>query len=203
MNSKSEEKSHIWSEINTSNLNLLKREFAPNYKNDIRQFPLQPKIFEGEDPTSWMVRLATANTHTLVSIFTSECININKQRSKRNVSNFIYTKSIPREFIEILLLRQTQMNDISFLSPYPELAWNGGQLMEVLKFFPFIPSPSHEKEEFFSRKIIHTPRYCPECLKEDDIPYFRIQWRLPFYFFCDKHLLLFEIIFDKHIRCFY
>jgi len=36
-------------------------------------------------------------------------------------------------------------------------------------------------------KLICNYRFCPKCLKEDDIPYFRKYWRVYFYTACHKH----------------
>lgn len=33
-------------------------------------------------------------------------------------------------------------------------------------------------------------QYCPQCLAQDDIPYFRLAWRLAFYTFCPKHQIM-------------
>ena len=38
-------------------------------------------------------------------------------------------------------------------------------------------------------------QYCPQCLAEDAIPYFRLGWRLAFYTFCPKHQIM------LHDRC--
>ncbi|MCX9439958.1 TniQ family protein [Vibrio cholerae] len=38
-------------------------------------------------------------------------------------------------------------------------------------------------------------QYCPQCLAEDAIPYFRLGWRLAFYTFCPKHQIM------LHVRC--
>lgn len=46
-------------------------------------------------------------------------------------------------------------------------------------------------------------RYCPYCLKEDKIPYFRKKWRLSFYTICAKHHVFLQntcIKCNKHIN---
>lgn len=32
-------------------------------------------------------------------------------------------------------------------------------------------------------------QYCPQCLGDDEVPYFRLQWRLAFTLICDRHLV--------------
>jgi len=41
-------------------------------------------------------------------------------------------------------------------------------------------------------------QYCPQCLAEDETPYFRLAWRLALYTFCPKHRVMMA---DRCLHC--
>ena len=127
-------------------------------------FLIIPIPFEDEILSSWIVRTAYAHkTHP--HTFTNQYL------SYRPHSYFLTEGDITlnEKMIEIIEKKSDYKIDINALM----LKTYSGYLQENIFDHPNI--------------FLSNIKYCPVCLREDKIPYFRKTWRVVFYNICHKH----------------
>ncbi|MFW9972939.1 MAG: TniQ family protein, partial [Candidatus Odinarchaeota archaeon] len=140
-------------------------------------FSMNPKPFKDELFTSWICRLAKANYFSYVKFlrnFSEIDFEIMKNSRKKQYWMFDLDKEIPIELLHALSKKTgISRNKIMNLTLKE---W------EIKIYYLFIT----RKGSSSSRKL-GALRYCPICLKEDEIPYFRKCWKLRYLTCCDKH----------------
>lgn len=144
-----------------------------------RDFVIHPKPQDDELLSSWLVRVALAND-TAATSFT----NMHFREYARNI---IWQRDLdiwcPQDLMKRLSekshLSKEQILDMT-LKSYE------GKLQEHIngrtrtRFIQPLGNYCHIKRN-------GGLRFCPKCLKEDMVPYFRKIWRLSFYTACIKH----------------
>lgn len=142
---------------------MIKKVNFPELKNE--NFTIIPIPFEDELLSSWIVRTAYAH-QTHPHTFTNQYLNFRKH-------SFFLTESdmtLDEQMIQMLEAKSLYKVDVRSLM----LKSYSGYIQETL--FDNVPLT------FF------TPlKFCPMCLQEDKIPYFRKRWRVIFYTICHKH----------------
>lgn len=141
---------------------MIKKIKIPELKN--KNFLIIPIPLKDELLTSWMIRTAYAHkTHP--HTFTNLYFNF------RPHAFFLTEPDITLTKLMINTIEKKTYNKIDVQSLM--LKTYSGYLQE--KIYD-IPSPF----------ITHL-KFCPVCLREDQVPYFRKKWRLIFYNICHKH----------------
>lgn len=150
--------------------------------------PAHPKPYQNEIFTSWFVRTAHANgikLHTL----------------SRLILGGVYTpwnkdidRLAPAWLIEAIckktgLSREKARN--MTLDRFEGVVFQRKQSVGTLRWILPVVSSSTRREGFGMQ-------LCAECLREDSDPYFRVTWRLAFYTFCPKHMVM---MFDACSVC--
>jgi hypothetical protein len=142
---------------------MIKKIKFPELKNE--NFTIVPIPFEDELLSSWIVRTAYAHKthpHTFV----------NQYLNYRPYSFFLTESDITLDKTMIKIIEEKSHHKIDIHSLM--LTTYSGFLQENV----YDNNPSI----FFTHL-----KYCPVCLREDKIPYFRKTWRVVFYNICHKH----------------
>lgn len=154
------------------------------------KFLIRPKPQENELLSSWLVRVARAHlTHT--TSFTN-------MHFKEYRTNVIWQRDLDIWCPDSLIKR------ISYKSGYSEeIIFNMTLRSLEGVVAEHITGKSNTKNIRALGNYCHIKtkgglRFCPKCLQEDDISYFRKEWRLSFYTHCIKHLLP---LLDRCINC--
>ncbi len=134
-----------------------------------------PEPFNNESFLSWFSRLAKDN-----------CSDVDLLYQK--LKNPYYTKRLSEPLLEshlrTLETDETIRNDlIEILSSY--ISFPAIQIKKLS--FNILKKPA--KWDYLNI-LLETPRFCPKCLAEDEIPYFRSYWFLKFVTYCEKHKIL-------------
>lgn len=142
---------------------MIKKINFPELKNE--NFVIVPIPFEDELLSSWIVRMAYAHKthpHTFV----------NQYLNYRPYAFFLAENDITlnTEMIKDIESKTYHKIDVRSLM----LTTYSGILQENI--YPNNPTI------FFTHQ-----KYCPMCLREDKVPYFRKVWRTVFYNICNKH----------------
>ena len=148
-----------------------------NIQRPSELFSMNPQPFKDELFTSWICRLAKANFFSYVQFlrnFGEIDYEIMKNSRKKQYWMFDLDKEIPVELLHALS-KKTGISTNKILNLTLK-EW------ERKIFHLFIT----RKGSSSSRKL-GALRYCPICLKEDEIPYFRKCWKLRYVTCCDKH----------------
>lgn len=141
---------------------MIKKVNIPRLKHE--NFLIIPIPFEDETLSSWMVRTAYAHkTHP--HTFTNQYLNY------RPHSFFLTEPDITLTEQMIKTIEQKSDNKIDVQSLM--LKTYSGYLQENIFDNPNI--------------FLCDLKYCPVCLREDKVPYFRKTWRVVFYNICHKH----------------
>ncbi|MBM94404.1 MAG: hypothetical protein CMI09_14680 [Oceanospirillaceae bacterium] len=145
-----------------------------------KYWPAHPHPLPGESLSCWIVRTAHANG-LKVQTFCDREFGKDFQ---------IWNRDIDRNAPEWLLAIMSDKTG----TPIKQVRNTTARLYEK-RLFPKLHSAS-QLRWFMALKKKHrthkgyAQQYCPLCLKEDDEPYFRLQWRLALYTFCTKHRIL-------------
>lgn len=140
-------------------------------------WPAHPAPFRDELLSSWLVRLAHSNG-CKVQTFCHLIFNDNQEVWNRDIDRLapawlLNTLSrqtcVPPRMIQKTTLRKFD----GVLYPYYR---SSGHLNWV------IPLQMHHR-----KRKGHGLQYCPQCLAEDDEPYYRTTWRLALQTFCPVH----------------
>lgn len=143
-------------------------------------WPAHPHPLPGEVLSCWIVRIAHANGLKVQTFCDNEfgkSFQIWNRDIDRNAPDWLLRILSQKTGTAIKQARHTtaalyEQRLFPVLHPASQLRW----LMPVKKY--------HRLHKGFALQ------YCPECLKEDDIPYFRLSWRLALYTFCPRHRIL-------------
>ncbi|QFT11220.1 TniQ family protein [Vibrio sp. THAF190c] len=142
--------------------------------------PIRPRLQEGELLSSWVTRLALGNrvyTHTLFS----ELLDFKGDAYYRDIDRL---SSL--ELLE-LLTKATGFSTASLRKA--QLHTYEGELFEAI-------NPTGNTKWILPLGIYHRTKlrfgvvYCPKCLAEDQVKFFRKIWRLSFITICPKHKCL-------------
>ena len=141
---------------------MIKKINAPELKNE--NFLIIPIPFEDELLTSWMVRTVYAHkTHP--HTFTNQYLNYRPHAFFITASDY----TLDENMIKTIEKKSYYKIDIHSLM----LKSYSGYLQENIA----------EHSNIFLSDL----KYCPVCLREDDIPYYRKIWKTVFYNICHKH----------------
>lgn len=149
--------------------------------------PIHPQPQEAEVLSSWMMRLACANSFKLHTFYS------NLLEYKGPAWNRDIDRDPHPELLSVLVRSTGQSTEV--LHSMTLHAYDG-VLFEKL--------PPGNSNWLLPLGIYHRSRkrpglqYCPMCLQEDASPYFRRRWRLSFYVICAKHRC---ILLDRCQRC--
>jgi len=140
-----------------------------------QKFIIKPRPIEGELLSSWIARVARAHL-TKTASFTN-------MHFKEYPNNMIWQRDLdmwcPDNLIKKIAFKSDYSEDIIFNMTLRSFENIFSKKITGLKCIPEIrPLYRNKKPGLF---------YCPECLKEDKIPYFRKIWRLKDYTICEKH----------------
>lgn len=144
-----------------------------------RDFVLHPKPQYNELLSSWLTRVARAND-TATTSFTN-------MHFREYGKNTIWQRDLDIWCPQDLIKRLSEKSHLSKEQIFNmTLKSYEGRLQECIdgktrtRFIQSLGNYCHIKRN-------GGLRFCPICLKEDTIPYFRKEWRLSFYTACIKH----------------
>jgi hypothetical protein len=142
---------------------MIKKIKFPELKNE--NFTIVPIPFEDELLSSWIVRTAYAHKthpHTFV----------NQYLDYRPYSFFLTESDITLDKTMIKIIEEKSHHKIDIHS------------LMLTTYSGFLQENIYENNPtiFFTHQ-----KYCPVCLREDKVPYFRKTWRVVFYNICHKH----------------
>lgn len=143
-------------------------------------WPCHPKPFPDEILSSWIVRVAEANGVKLQRM----CWDLfGNQKSPWNRD---VDRSAPKWLIKIF----SDHTGLSFwdvyrttLTTYRGILYPTRRLSGQLRWILPICTHGMQREGFGQQ-------FCPQCLAEDPVPYFRKTWRLAMFTFCPTHLVM-------------
>lgn len=148
-------------------------------------WPAHPRPLSGEILSSWFIRCAHANG------MKAQTFAVRNFGHKRQLWNRDIDRLAPDWLLQTMSERTStslvaieKMTALLFKGRLFNNKCMGGQLRWWLPL-----SMYHRTYTNFG------VQYCPQCLAEDVIPYFRLGWRLAFYTFCPTHQIL------LHDRC--
>ncbi len=146
-----------------------------------QKFRVKPKPQEDELLSSWLVRVAKAHlTHT--TSFTN-------MHFKEYKCNIIWQRDLdiwcPEELIERISFKSGYSKDVIFNMTLRSLEGIVADKITGKTNTVNIRALGN----YCHIKTCGGLMFCPECLKEDKIPYFRKIWRLKKYTICKKHLI--------------
>lgn len=154
------------------------------------KFLVRPKPQKNELLSSWLARVARAHLTNTTS-FTN-------MHFKEYRANIIWQRDLdiwcPDELIKRLSFKSGYSVEIIFEMTLRSLEGIVADHITGKSYTKNI-SPLGNYCHVKTKGGLH---FCPECLKEDKIPYFRKEWRLSFYTHCLKHSLK---LFDRCPNC--
>lgn len=130
-----------------------------------------PIMLPDESFSSWLTRLAKENYSD---------VNLLYKKYNKGKSNTI---TLNKELESIQYTKKTRIKFFKNISEFLKLEENQERI--ILKS-PFIESLPGGKWNYFLQPLKY-PNYCPQCLNNDIIPYFRYYWYLRFYAVCHIH----------------
>ena len=142
---------------------MIKKINFPELKNE--NFVIIPLPLEDELLSSWIVRTAYAH-RTHPHTFTNQYLNYRQHSFFLSQSDL----TLDPEMIKIIEEKSHHKIDIHSLM----LTTYSGYIQENIY--------ENNPATFFTHQ-----KYCPICLREDKVPYFRKKWRVVFYNICHKH----------------
>lgn len=144
-----------------------------------------PKPFPDELLTSWLVRIAHGHgmkLQTFCRVTLGQGQTIWLRDIDRQAPDWLVRALSKNTGVGLRAIRQTSLLDYKGVL-YQRYKWSGHQYW-VLPLMMVDTSYQH-----------HGIQYCPMCLAEDEVPYFRKRWRLSLYTMCTKHQCM------LHDRC--
>lgn len=139
--------------------------------------PIHPLLRQQELLSSWMVRLAIANDYGIHTFY----------RKIAGYDKSIWTRDIDRNPSEALLDRLKQLSGYGVAELYHHTLHR-----YIGSVFTSISSNGYQPL-LLPIGVYHRKRrrmglqYCPQCLRDDHVTYFRQSWRLAFFAICEKH----------------
>lgn len=138
-------------------------------------FLFVPKPLEDELLSSWLTRMAIEHRRPL-SIFLSLYVRHEGSAISRTDIDFLYD----RKLLDTLACKSSLFSkDILQMS----LRSEEGHLFVCNDCL----YPPRQIRKLIDKRTHHGLMYCPKCLAEDKVPYFRKKWRYTFYNVCPKH----------------
>lgn len=148
-------------------------------------WPAHPHLYPGECLSSWLLRCAHANG---MKAQTFAVRNFGEKRQ-------IWNRDIDRLAPDWLLQTMSERTN----TPLAQVKKSTALLFEGRLFH--VKHYGGQLRWFLPLSMYHRTyqnygiQYCPQCLVEDNEPYFRLAWRLAFYTFCPTHQIM------LHDRC--
>lgn len=150
-------------------------------------FLIVPKPLEEELLSSWLTRVAIEHRRQLPIFLTLFVKKEGNQVSRRDL-DFIFDE----KFLENLASKSNlKIEDIFKMS----LRSEEGYLFSCNECL----YPPLQIRKLVDKRTHNGLMYCPKCLVEDKIPYFRKKWRYEFYNACPKHKVF---LTDRCWRCY-
>lgn len=134
-----------------------------------------PKPLKDELLTSWLTRMAIEHRRTLPEFF-SLFIRHDGSSTTRTDVDFLYDEKLLNSLVEKSPFSRNQILKMSLRSEEGHLY--------VCKDCLYAPK---QIRKLLDKRTHYGLRYCPYCLTEDKIPYFRKKWRYTFYNTCPRH----------------
>ena len=142
--------------------------------------PAHPKPLPDELLSSWLTRLAISNSTRCYSFVNSMLCYPNE----------IWARDIDRsareDLLELLSIKTpTSIQQLRQMT----LSYYDGKIVDNVKY-------DRHCQWILEIGVYHRKRkraglqFCPHCLKDDPLPYFRKEWRLSFVTFCERHSCL-------------
>lgn len=138
-------------------------------------FLIIPKPLEDELLSSWLTRMAFEHQRTLTT-FLSLFIKQDGSSLSRKDIDFLYEEKL---FDSLFVKSNLSKKEILKMS----LRSEEGYLYSCNNCL----YPPNQIRKLVDKRTHHGLMYCPKCLAEDEIPYFRKKWRYTFYNACPKH----------------
>ncbi|WP_419774401.1 TniQ family protein [Halarcobacter sp.] len=146
-----------------------------------------PSPLPDELLSSWLTRMALEHKRTL-SLFFSLFIRHDGNSSTRTDLDFLFDEKLFKTLSQKSTLDIKEIYRMSLRSEEGQLFTCNDSLYPPLQIRKLTDKRNH-----------NGLMYCPKCLKEDKIPYFRKKWRYDFYNACPKHRIL---LIDRCWRCY-
>ena len=138
---------------------ILKRNMYHEPKNELWDFC--PSIIEGESLLSWFTRLVKANCSDVRLIY---CM-LTYPSSLHQITLHSLGESMKE--IESDSIKRMQL--LKMLQPFLSIS------LKELNSNPFKTILSKDQWDYLNTPL-DSPRYCPICLGQDEIPYYRSEW---------------------------
>jgi hypothetical protein len=135
-----------------------------------------PRPYNDESFSSWFARLAKANCADPLPLYYTL---IEKQRPFKDIEHDVSVKS-------------SLMKALGERVEIDSMAFNEFQIYGQ-------QGENKVNEKDYLNSILNFPRYCPLCFANDDDPYFRYIWQLPFVCVCPVHHIL---LLDRCPSCY-
>ncbi|TLS73390.1 TniQ family protein [Aliarcobacter thereius] len=139
-------------------------------------FLIVPQPFEDELLSSWLTRVAIEHKRKL-SIFLSLYVKKEGNSIARNDLDFLYDEKLFEALVNKSNLTKKDIFKMSLRS-------EEGYLYSCSDNNLY---PPNQIRKLVDKRNHYGLMYCPQCLAEDKIPYFRKKWRYQFYNVCTKH----------------
>ncbi|WP_066350469.1 TniQ family protein [Aliarcobacter skirrowii] len=139
-------------------------------------FLIVPKPFEDELLSSWLTRVAIEHKRKL-SIFLSLYVKKEGNSIARNDLDFLYDEKLFEALVNKSNLTKKDIFKMSLRS-------EEGYLYSCSDNNLY---PPNQIRKLVDKRNHYGLMYCPKCLADDKIPYFRKKWRYQFYNVCTKH----------------
>ena len=138
-------------------------------------FLIVPQPFEDELLSSWLTRVALEHKRQL-SIFLTLFVKKEGSSISRTDIDFLYDEKLYEALVNKSNLTKEDIFKMSLRSEEGFLYICNNCLY-----------PPNEIRRLVDKRNHYGLMYCPKCLAEDEIPYFRKKWRYQFYNVCTKH----------------
>ena len=139
-------------------------------------FLIVPQPFEDELLSSWLTRVAIEHKRKL-SIFLSLYVKKEGNSIARNDLDFLYDEKLFEALVNKSNLTKKDIFKMSLRS-------EEGYLYSCSDNNLY---PPNQIRKLVDKRNHYGLMYCPKCLAEDKIPYFRKKWRYQFYNVCTNH----------------
>jgi hypothetical protein len=138
-------------------------------------FLIVPQPLEDELLSSWLTRVAIEHKRQL-SIFLTLFVKKEGSSISRTDIDFLYDEKLYEALVNKSNLNKEDVFKMSLRSEEGYLFTCNDCLY-----------PPNEIRKLVDKRNHYGLIYCPKCLAEDEIPYFRKKWRYQFYNVCTKH----------------
>ena len=151
-------------------------------------FLFNSKPLPDELLSSWLSRVAFEHNRKL-SIFLTLFVRGEGSAISRTDIDFLHDEKLLEQLANKSTLSKKEIYKMSLRS-------EEGYLFTLNENSLY---PSFQIRKLTDKRTHHGLMFCPKCLKEDEIPYFRKKWRYNFYNVCPKHKIF---LTDRCWRCY-